>query len=355
MPIKLHQSQSIRAFLIEHLEERPRGLAALAAKRFRVTKQAVHHHLKALVKEGAIEAVGGPTSKREYRLQELLRTSFSLQDIPSLREDAVWIERVRPIVTPLARENVLRIIDYGFTEMLNNAIDHSKASEVMVTIAATAATLEIDIYDNGVGVFEKIRSHFHLDNIKHAIFELAKGKLTTDATKHSGQGIFFTSRLFDWFALSSDRQCYIRLNEKAEEDWLIEKHDQSFKGTSINMKISRFSKRDIKVVFDRYSSKEDYSFSKTHVPVKLAAYEGENLVSRSQAKRILARFDKFEEIFLDFKGIANVGQAFMDEIFRVYQNQHPGMKIVWAHVNREVESAIKKAVSEAAKERGESP
>jgi hypothetical protein len=38
---------------------------------------------------------------------------------------------------------------------------------------------------------------------KDAIIELAKGKRTTDKTRHSGQGIFFTSKAFDDFVIIS--------------------------------------------------------------------------------------------------------------------------------------------------------
>ena len=56
----------------------------------------------------------------------------------------------------------------------------------------------------------------------------------------------------------------------------------------------------------------------THIPLRLAEYGEDNLVSRSQAKRVLARVDRFEEVILDYSGIRAVGQAFADEIFRVF-------------------------------------
>ena len=85
----------------------------------------------------------------------------------------------------------------------------------------------------------------------------------------------------------------------------------------------------MKKVFDRYASGEDdYSFNRTHVPVELARYEGEKLVSRSQAKRLLARFDRFKEVFLDFRGVKSIGQAFADEVFRVFGNENPDIKMI---------------------------
>ncbi len=51
--------------------------------------------------------------------------------------------------------------------------------------------------------------------------------------------------------------------------------------------------------------------------VSLAELYG-NLISRSQAKRVAERFEKFSEVELDFSGIDSVGQAFSDELFRVW-------------------------------------
>jgi hypothetical protein len=87
-------------------------------------------------------------------------------------------------------------------------------------------------------------------------------------------------------------------------------------------------------------------FSRTSVPVTLAQYGEENLVSRSQAKRLLARFDKFKEVVLSFKGVERIGQAFADEIFRVFKKAHPDLSILYIEANHEVEKMIKRALSQ---------
>ena len=93
------------------------------------------------------------------------------------------------------------------------------------------------------------------------------------------------------------------------------------------MTLSQNTDRTVRHVFDEYQGK-DYSFRKTHVPIKLSKYPGEELVSRSQAKRILARFDRFTEVMLDFDGVDSIGQAFADEIFRVFPLEHPEILLV---------------------------
>ena len=72
----------------------------------------------------------------------------------------------------------------------------------------------------------------------------------------------------------------------------------------------------------------------------LAQYGKEHLVSRSQARRVLTRFDQFREVFLDFRGVEFIGQAFADEIFRVFRLQHPDINITWMGAEKEVERMI---------------
>jgi hypothetical protein len=79
------------------------------------------------------------------------------------------------------------------------------------------------------------------------------------------------------------------------------------------------------------------------VLIKLAKYEKEQLLSRSQARRVLARFERFEEVLLDFSDVEMIGQAFADEIFRVYQREHPDIRIIPISASPAVESMIARA------------
>ena len=83
--------------------------------------------------------------------------------------------------------------------MLNNAIDHSSGTNVVIDIKRTTTSTEMTILDDGYGIFRKIKDSLGLEDERHAVFELSKGKLTTDPDNHTGEGIFFTSRMFDEF------------------------------------------------------------------------------------------------------------------------------------------------------------
>jgi uncharacterized protein (DUF1330 family) len=79
--------------------------------------------------------------------------------------------------------------------------------------------------------------------------------------------------------------------------------------------------------------------------VRLAQYGNERLVSRSQAKRLLANVDKFKIVIFDFSKVEAIGQAFADEVFRVFKKQHLEIQIFDLNTNEEVKKMINRARS----------
>lgn len=77
--------------------------------------------------------------------------------------------------------------------------------------------------------------------------------------------------------------------------------------------------------------------------VKLAQYGNDQLISRSQAKRLLARVELFKIVIFDFSGVDFIGQAFADEIFRVFAIQHPEVELTAVHANNKVKQMIERA------------
>ena len=114
-------------------------------------------------------------------------------------------------------------------------------------------------------------------------------------------------------------------------------------GTSVFMKLKNNTARTAKKVFDDYTSDDDYGFTKTIVPVRLAQYGHEKLVSRSQAKRLLAGIDRFKIVIFDFEGVETIGQSFADEVLRVFQLKHQEIEIHYVNAATEVEQMIKRA------------
>lgn len=98
-------------------------------------------------------------------------------------------------------------------------------------------------------------------------------------------------------------------------------------------------------MFDAYADPDDYAFTKTVVPVNLAQYGDDTLVSRSQAKRMLTRIDRFTKVIFDFKNVETIGHSFADEVFRVFANRHPEIEISVINVRPRVRKMISRAKS----------
>lgn len=332
------KQQEIRKFIIQNVQQHPQEITSLTAATFSITRQAALRYIHDLVGSGVLIAKG-LTRSRKYSLAEIAKHSFVLPVVSTLQEDAVWRDQVKSLFDGVP-QNIKDICYHGFTEMFNNVIDHSGAASVTVELARTAASISLWIVDDGVGIFRKIAQSLNLADDRESLLELSKGKLTTDPDKHTGEGIFFTSRIFDSFCILSGDLGF--LHREATDDWLLEDKEKEQKGTAILMEISSFSDRIMNAVFERYAT-EEHGFSRTHVPVALAIYGDENLISRSQAKRVLARVNRFREILLDFANVEMVGQAFADEIFRVFAREHSDIRLRWINANEQIEGMISRA------------
>jgi len=327
------RGEDVRAYILQHIEQP--GIAVRVADHFKITRQAAGRHLQRLTEEGSLIPTGN-TRNRAYKLaaQEVKMLRYDIT--PDLEEDFVWRTDVSPYLGNLPN-NVLEMWHWGFTEMFNNAIDHSGGSRIVVKIWKTAADTTIAIEDNGVGIFAKIQAALNLEDERQAILELSKGKLTTDATHHSGQGIFFTSRMVNQFDILSGG---VRLSHVIGQDfdWVIAL--DSVNGTTVYMKIDNHTARTSKKTLAKFSVGDTYGFNKTIVPVRLAKYGNDQLVSRSQAKRLLSRVELFSQVLFDFTDVEMIGQAFADEIFRVFQNAHPDMQLFPTNANAEIREMI---------------
>lgn len=330
------RGEAVRKFIIENVEKHAADIVKLAAEKFSCSRQAVHKHIQRLIEEGAISQ-DGQTRNKTYHLAPLVEWQKGYFLDSGVTEDQVWREDIAPCLGRMP-ENVVNIWHYGLTEMFNNAIDHSGGTLITVKLIKTAASTKISLYDNGVGIFKKIQAALNLLDERHAVLELAKGKFTTDPANHSGEGIFFTSRMFDDFEILSGGVFFSHeFNEK--EDWILQPSSATT-GTMVTMSLHNHTARTTKKVFDKFTTDNDYGFTKTVVPVKLTKYGDDNLVSRSQAKRLLVRIDRFKVVVFDFAGVASIGQAFADEVFRVFATKHPEIEIAAINAVSEVKKMI---------------
>lgn len=341
-----HIDQDLLAFLAEQFGANglfaELALSAPLQERRKISRQAATALLNRLVGNGALLAVDGTRPKR-YKLRSY-GVFEKFYQLDGLEEHVVWAEDLLPIFQRYADHNALRIWEYGITEMINNAIDHSEGKAIRVRCTISAIEALCTIQDDGEGIFLRIKRLCDLVDERQAILELSKGKLTTDPSRHTGEGLFFTSRAMDWFLLESYGLFFNHAVSDGERNWLMESDDE-VKGSLVMMDLMHNTERTLKGLFDQFAAPDSFSFNKTIVPVRLAKIGAESLVSRSQAHRLMSRVDKFEMVILDFDGVESIGQAFADEVFRVFPSQHPEVRVVYEKANDDVEFMIKRAIA----------
>ncbi|MES2218834.1 MAG: DUF4325 domain-containing protein [Pseudomonadota bacterium] len=333
------RGEDIRKYILNNIEKHPNDIGKIAAEHFKISRQAINKHLQKLTLENSL-AKSGNTKNTIYSLIAILEWRKVYKIVPGLAEDRIWREDIKEVLGNKP-QNVLDIWHYGFTEMFNNVVDHSGGTEVVIYIRKTAKSVEMLMIDNGMGIFKKIQTAMNLLDERHALLELSKGKLTTDPKNHSGQEIFFTSRMFDSYDILSGG-VYFSHKFGYPEDWILES-DKIQSGTAVWMKLDNHTSRTERKIFDQYTLDDDYGFNKTVVPVRLAQYGNDKLVSRSQAKRVLARVELFKMVIFDFEDVEFIGQAFADEIFRVFATHHREVELKSVHENTEVKKMIERA------------
>lgn len=338
MESKKRQTQEIQDFLLRNITSK--DVVSKTTNTFDISRASVYKNIDKLVSAGLILHDGAKKNRKYHLVSHKYLYVYDIK--PGISESVVWkqdIEKHMP-----SKPNVLNIWNYGFTEMFNNALEHSQGKKIVVIIETNAVNTTMTIADDGIGAFYNIQTKFNLLNEHEAILELSKGKLTTDKQKHSGEGIFFTSRAVDLFSIESHGIVFIHKTEaKKYENVLFDKTGiQEHQGTIIIMQLDNDSPRVLKDIFDEYSG-EDYGFDKTVVPIELAKYGDENLVSRSQARRVLNRVNLFKYVIFDFDNVPQIGQAFADEIFRVFANANPGVKLDYINANGNVTAMINRA------------
>lgn len=330
------RSSVLQSYLLKQIPRHTADIVTVTADRFKLSRQTIHKHLRKLIDSGVVVQVGHKKGA-QYFLSASKKVSFSI-NLDGLKEDLVWKKYLEAKCREFP-ENVLHILHYGFTEMLNNAIDHSGGTHANCSLDVDGGMIKLGIRDNGIGVFQKIKNALDLSDLREGILHLTKGKFTTDASRHSGEGIFFTSRAFDIFELESNGLEYVRILD----DWLM-KSDADRKGTSVYFAIAANSPRRLEDVFRKFTDSETHRFDGTQVLVELGKLPGEHYVSRSQAKRVVLGLEKFRRVLLDFKRVNAVGQGFVDEVFRVFKNAHPGIEIRYQNANADVEFMIKRSL-----------
>ena len=328
--------ERILLYLMQLIDRNEADYAKKTVAAFSVSSSTVYNYVNELLRKG--ELVREP--KRECGL--LLPSdnhTFLYSTEKPLSEDRIFGSDISPLLAALPK-NVYQIWSYCFTEMMNNAIEHSEAKIILCKVETNRLQTKIAIIDNGIGIFRNIRNYL-LKTTGEDVPEgecagyLLAGRFTTAKEHHSGEGIFFTSHLLDRFSIHSSGIVFKRDDfSDVQQDFPSEEAG----GTGVFMALSNQSPKTAEEVFNRFANAEN-GFYKTEIPMAHLFPSGYP-VSRSEARRLYGMIGKFEEVTLDFSNIDMIGQAFAHELFIVLAQKTQGQTIVLKNLPERVAAMI---------------
>lgn len=327
-----------REAILQALSPGPRSAGDLATD-FGVSRQAMRMHLSDMRDEGLVVLEGQKRGARWRRLFDVVRT-WTLPPPAGIAEDRMWDELHESLVTfaPTVTSEASRLLRHAATEMLNNAIDHSGGTEVTVALRVQGDALDMLIADDGVGALQHVRASFGLASDLEALAHLQKGKQTSDPARHAGEGLFFTSKMVDRFALDSGSHTWIVDNLRGD---VTVGPGATRAGTVIRLEHNLASTKRTVDVFDAFT--DELAFTRSRVAVRLSL-DGSAFVSRSEAKRLAVGLEEFAEVEVDFSAVDAVGQGFVDELFRVWANSHPSTRLVPVNMSEEVAFMVRRGL-----------
>lgn len=313
-------------------------LPAYVEERTGASHRAVLNALRRLVEAQWLSRSG--SSRRPVYGPGLLRQVARSYTLHGLQEDLPWQRDFAPnfdLPKPVAR-----MIQHGFTELVNNAVDHSGGTSVTVSLRQTPSHAQLLVSDDGCGVFNKICEAFDIADAQHAMLELAKGRLTSQPAMHTGRGLFFSSQLADVFDIHANGTAFQR--RAWESKGWQRGRPLPRQGSSIYMSIALDTTRTLDQVMEAWSTDgSGIEFDQTTINLSLLAGPGQPLDSRAQARRVAARLPTFKRAEVSFAGVEDVGHGFADELFRVFARAHPEVELVPTHTTPRIAALIKSA------------
>lgn len=338
----------IQQIILKKLKKNKKIKVAEVVKATGFSRAYINRFFQKLKNEGKIALVGKANNaqyviadkKKILKAKKFILKAQRILKNRNLEEDLILdeIKQETGIFLSLPK-NISNILDYAFSEMLNNAIVHSNSKKIGIKMERAGNNISFEVRDWGVGIFNNIMKKKRLKNEFEAIQDLLKGKQTTAPKEHTGEGIFFTSKAGEMLVIQSSAKKIIFNNIL---DDIFVKDVKKTAGTKVNFLISIKSKTRLGDIFKKYSEGA-FTFNTTQTKVFLYKLDSD-FISRSQARRILTGLEKFKKIILDFKDVDTVGQAFADEVFRVWKKRQPNIRIEYKNANNNIIFMIKRAL-----------
>jgi hypothetical protein len=282
--------------------------------RFGITRQSAHAHLRALETEGFLEAAGRTRSRR-YAPRQLEQRRLNLPLAMKPDPEEVWRDLLAPRLGPLPAASA-EVLRYCVLGLMENAIRHSGGQGLLLAFARQGGHLDLLLRDDGCGLFRKVHEDLGLEDPDQAPLELAKGG--------AGPSLLLAARAAGAFALTANG---LRLERRpAREGWALSAAPAR-PGTALELSLPLVGGRALAAVRAEHRAPGGEDFSRTRVPVELLPGATGGLAGSAQAVRLMARLERYREVWLDWRGVPVLDAEAAAYIHREWPAAHPGCRL----------------------------
>jgi hypothetical protein len=243
-----------------------------------------------------------------------LRQVVQRYPLAGLQEDLPWSRDFAPnFALP---PDVCRMAQHAFTELLNNAIDHSGGTQVTVSMRQTPLHLQLLVSDDGCGLFERIARPSPSPTPRWPCWSSARA---SSPASPSATPAAACSSPRAWPTCSTCTPTPPPSSTAAGTAQLVQEPSRSARqGTSVYLAIALDTARTLDSVLRAHSLDGDgYAFDRTVVPLQLLAAPGWRSIRarRPSAWRAAAALSPRRDS--TSPASADIGHGFADELFRV--------------------------------------
>tara|TARA_B100002051_G_C16693473_1_gene616830 strand:+ start:488 stop:1501 length:1014 start_codon:yes stop_codon:yes gene_type:complete len=334
----MKSSDIIKRFLLDNLSKHQKDIVQTAINQFGISRQAIHRHMNSLIKDNKVKA-HGTTKGRHYELMPYVNYTKTVDLNIDFSIDILLKNQIRPLLKSLPK-NILEIFEFATGALLNNVQEHSNAMKLYVKLFIKHDEAHFIVSDNGIGIFEHIKSGLRLPNVQLAAIELAKGNVTANPSEHSGDEMNAVIHLFDKVEIASSGQSLSFINNRNE--WKIY-HSTQTKGTRMHLLINPSSNRTCSEIFNNIFSSGQKKIS---IPLNLLETSNQSLInSKIKAKSVLRNIQNYDVVEFDFKKIKLIGPAFADTLVRETKEKNKYALIEWINTNKTVDLLMSRALN----------
>ena len=334
----LNSSHKIKTFILENITRNEKNIIQAAIEHFGVSRQAIHKHMNSLIDDKKVIAYG-TTKARQYQLNPIVNLNKTINISSNNSSESIMKNYIAPHLTFLEK-NIFDIFHFSIFSLIDNVFVHSTSHKIFYKIYVTHKESHFILNDNGVGIFDHIRSQLGLSDIFSAAFELSKGKLSINLKKRSVDNLYALIHLFDNVSIESNGINLRFINRGSK--WQISNSLQK-KGTKIHLIIDTSSKRSCSQIFKRIFNLNEKRIRIAMNLLDISDYKIFN--SRSKAKKAVRNIVDYNLIEFDFNKIDLIGPSFADELIRRTKEKNKFAKIKWINSNDTVDLLLSRALN----------